>query len=236
MKAQATKKAENKAIAVESTSVIDNHVFKFMGKDYTALDVATKAIAVQKKAEGYQADKSILGSLFVNMARTCKTASEFLGLCGAVEAKKSWKSEQNPQGSKSASETVPAWTQYKSNIKIAWTDFNITPQDYDSTGKLNKLLNEARKAKKDLKSADTGSEQLADTVNDAGLVDQRLAGILNKFTKLFASCDTDSQTIILEELISCYNGIVEGSTDDLTKELQAETHKEAKQAQASASH
>jgi len=218
-----------------STSVIDNHVFKFMGKNYTALDVATKAIAVQKKAEGYQADKSILGSLFVNMARTCKTASEFLGLCGAVEAKKSWKSEQNPQGSKSASETVPAWTQYKSNIKIAWTDFNITPQDYDSTGKLNKLLNEARKAKKDLKSADTGSEQLADTVNDAGLVDQRLAGILNKFTKLFASCDTDSQTIILEELAECYNGIVEGSTDDLAKELAGtETHdKEAKQASAS---
>ena len=218
--------------AQKANPILAKHGFTFMSKQYTPLDIANDAVKVKKATDKADAEKSILGSKFVAMAKTCTSVADFLELCGEIERIKKWKSEQNPDGSKSAKDEAPAYVQYKSNVKVAWSDFGISPKDYDSTGTLNKKLNDARKAKKAKDNEANGEAQLTETVERAAEVDQKLAAILDKFTKLYSECDADSQAIVLDELTECYNGIVAGSEQAIAGMLEhkPQTDKAAKQA------
>ena len=185
-----------------NTDVIKAHSFKFAKATYNGLDLAASAEGLQNRQTEINDDKDVFGRKFILFAGTCKSSEEFLTLCGSVEARKSWKSKQNPQGTP---DTMPAvWKQYKSNIKTAWEQFDITPKDVDTVSQLNKELNAARKAKNEADTAKTG-DATTDAIVKAINVDSKLASAIGKLTKIFDKIDVEQQNEMLEELHTLAN-------------------------------
>jgi len=215
---KSTKAATTKAPEV-NTDLIDTHKFTFGKGTYTGVDLANTAASLQSMSDDLADEQDVFGRKFILFARTCKSVDEFLSLCGSVEARQSWKSDQNKAGS----ETAPTvWKQYKSNIKTAWKNFDISPDKVDTVSKLNKALNEARKEKKaadDAKTGDSTTAALVDAVN----VDSKLAAAIGSVTQTFDKLDAEQQVEMLSEL----HGIVAYFEDQLNATVEQDDDLEA---------
>ena len=202
-------KAPVNAVKVEA-DLITGHSFEFAKTSYTGLDLANDAVKLQEGADSLADDQDVFGQKFILFARTCGTSAEFLALCGSIEARQSWKSKQNPVGEKTA---PTVWKQYKSNIKTAWENFDITPQDVDTVSQLNKALNAARKEKKEQETAETG-EATTGAIVEALNTDSKLGAAMGSITQCFDQLSPELQAEMLSEL----HGVVAYFEDQLDAE------------------
>lgn len=198
------------------TDLIKTHQAEFAGKAFTGIDLANEAGKLQTKADNLSDSQDVFGQKFILFARTCASWEEFLSLSGSVEARKSWKSKQNPEGSKTA---PTVWKQYKSNIKVAWSDFGISPQDVKTVHELNKALQEARKAKTEADSTTSG-EATTDALAKAINVDSRLASVIGAITQCFDALEQEDQGDMLEALEAVYYQFEAGNEES---DLEDET-------------
>lgn len=196
--------------------VLAKHGITYMGKKLSAMDIANEALAVSTKAFDLEQEKISFGAHFIYLARTCKNVEEFLSVMGTIEARQSWKSKQNPAGEKTA---PSVWTQTKSNMKVAWENFNISPKSIETTQQLNEELNKARKAKKESDKSDDASETATKAIEQASqTTDQGFANLLVKLTKLYSWMESDDEKkSFRDDLAEVYN--LYSDTDKDIKEL-----------------
>lgn len=225
---KSTKKAQPANVEKEGVnydSIVSSHTFTFMNATFTGLDLANSAVKVESIRADLEGEKSTLGEKFIKFAMTCKSVAEFITLTTAVEAMKSWKSKQNPDGA----DTPPTvWQQYKSDVKIAWEKFGITPKQAKTMHTLKERLNAARKAAKEQKDHDSEGEASAKALEHAAEIDTSLASLIGAMSKVYDSLSSDSQ----RDMLSRMNELLADFTEvaELEAHLDEETETEETQA------
>lgn len=154
-------------------------------------------------------------------------------VCGAVEARNSWKSKQNPDGKDKA---PGVWNQTKSNVKVAWETFGMKPgKDYKTSKELNDKLNEARNNKKAAEGAAEGAKKADNAIQEAAKQDTNFGNLMARMVTLYGEQTGDGKARLLEALGEVYNTFSDSDKD--VKELMADLEKEGTGAyQAAKSH
>jgi len=200
------------------TDTIKTHSFTFLKKEFTGLDLATEAGKLQTKENTLSDSKDVFGQKFMLFAQTCKTSQEFLDLCGSIEARKSWTSKQNPEGTKKAPDV---WAQYKSNVKCLWDNFDVSPKGITTVSELNKTLNKKRVAKKEQtdkeEAVKVSSEALSNVINH----DSKLGAAMGAITECFDSISADLQGELLEELKTLVTYFTDQASTDSTEDTDS---------------
>lgn len=208
----------SKSKKTEIVDVLKNHEVDFSGKHYTCQDIATMAVNIQNKSEDLDTEKDSFGQIFILLAKTCKSVEMFLTVMGTIEARNSWKSKQNPEGTDKA----PAvWVQTKSNMKTAWEKFGITPKQVKTTAELNEKLNTARKEAKQASEDAENSKETNNAIVEANQIDKSFSNLLVKMVSLYDRLDDDGRLDMFEALSTVYNQFSEEAGEAAEDEIAA---------------
>jgi hypothetical protein len=177
-------------------------------------DLLVAAYRIDDQLNDSKEAKGSMSEFIMKVATQYKDAQSFLDRCSMEE--KFFKSDEGLKFLKKARITpsltskgkpkLPAsWSQYKSDIKIGWQEFDMNPVDYSSYKAYKEELNERRKAQRE---ADSEGEEGSEAEGTVKQINADIADLLVQIADQYEAGDEQRK----EDITVALNFILAAST------------------------